>query len=139
MNNDNRNDYYKKEDIKDFIDYVISKTEKNITTIKNQKDEISKLQDELLAYKRLENNYYQLNRKAEESISEMKSLAKKESEMIVSEAKDNANKIVNDALLKAAEVKKQQQLLNQKVSAYKKKIRNMLMEELQDVEEIEIL
>ena len=130
---------FKKEDISGFVDYVIQKTEENIVTIKNQKEEIARLQDELATYKRLENNYYHLNRQAEDAISEMKSLAKKESEMLLSEAKNNANKIVNDALLKSAEIKKQQDSLNRSIYNYKKKIRNMLIEQLQEIEEIEIL
>ena len=130
---------FKKEDISDFVDYVIKKTEENIVTIKSQKEEIARLQDELLAYKRLENSYYQLNIKAEDAISEMKSLAKKEAEMIINEAKDNANKIVNDALIKAQEVKKQQEDLNKIVFAYKKKLRNMLVQQLEEIEDIELL
>lgn len=130
---------FKKEDISDFVDYVIKKTEENIVTIKSQKEEIARLQDELLAYKRLENSYYQLNKKAEDAISEMKSLAKKEAEMIINEAKDNANKIVNDALIKTQEVKKQQEDLNKIVFAYKKKLRNMLVQQLEEIEDIELL
>lgn len=130
---------FKKEEISDFVDYVIKKTEENIVTIKSQKEEIARLQDELLAYKRLENNYYQLNKKAEEAISEMKSLAKKEAEMIINEAKDNANKIVNDALIKAQEVKKQQEDLSKIVIAYKKKLRNMLIQQLEEIEDVEFL
>ena len=143
MNNYNTNTSsgigFKKEDISGFVDYVIQKTEENIVIIKNQKEEIARLQDELATYKRLENNYYHLNRQAEDAISEMKSLAKKESEMLLSEAKNNANKIVNDALLKSAEIKKQQDSLNRSIYNYKKKIRNMLIEQLQEIEEIEIL
>lgn len=130
---------FKKEDVSDFVDYVIKKTEENILTIKRQHEEILKLQDELATYKRLENNYHNLNRQAEEQISEKKALAKKESEMIISEAKNNANKIVNDALLKAHEVKKQQEQLNRNIYNYKKKLRSMLIAQLEEVEEIEML
>ena len=57
----------------------------------------------------------------------------------VGEAKDNANKIVNDALIKAQEVKKQQEDLNKIVFAYKKKLRNMLVQQLEEIEDIELL
>ena len=129
----------KKEDISGFVDYVIKKTEENIVTIKAQKEEIAKLQDELATYKRLENNYYNLNRQAEDAINERKKLAEKEAEMIINEAKNNANKIINDSLIKAQEMKKQQQELNKSIYAYKKKLRNMLIEQLQTVEDIEML
>ena len=34
---------YKKEEVNEFVDYVIKKTEENILTIKKQKDEIAAL------------------------------------------------------------------------------------------------
>lgn len=130
---------FKKEDVSNFVDYVIKKTEENILTIKNQKEEIDKLREELAIYKRLENNYYDLNKKAEEQSIEIRNIAKKEAEVLISEAKDNANKIVNDALLKAQEVKRQQQELNKNIYNYKKKLRSMLIAQLEEVEDIEML
>lgn len=130
---------FKKEDVSNFVDYVIKKTEENILTIKNQKEEIDKLREELAIYKRLENNYYDLNKKAEEQSIEIRNIAKKEAEVLISEAKDNANKIVNDVLLKAQEVKRQQQELNKNIYNYKKKLRSMLIAQLEEVEDIEML
>ena len=130
---------FKKEDVSNFVDYVIKKTEENILTIKNQKEEIDRLREELAIYKRLENNYYDLNKKAEEQSVEIRNIAKKEAEVLISEAKDNASRIFNDALLKAQEVKKQQQELNKNIYNYKKKLRSMLIAQLEEVEDIEML
>jgi len=58
---------------------------------------------------------------------------------IVQEAKDNANKIVNDALLKARKIEIEKEALNKSIKLYKKKIRNTLIEQLEMIEDIEIL
>ena len=36
---------YKREEVNDFVDYVIRKTEENILTIKSQKEEIERLKE----------------------------------------------------------------------------------------------
>ena len=128
-----------KNNINEFVDYIIEKTEKNVETIKTQKDEIERLQEELLVYKKLENTYELINKQAEDNIIEMKANTKKEAELIINEAKDNANKIINDALLRAERVEKQKNDLQRSISLYKKKIRTTLIEQLEAIEEIEIL
>ena len=48
---------YNKEEVNEFVSYVIKKTEENILTIKKQKDEIEKLKLENERLKKLENSY----------------------------------------------------------------------------------
>ncbi len=122
---------YKKEEVNEFVDYVIKKTEENIFTIKNQKEEITRLTNELEEYKRLYLSSFKINTPS--------SLAEKEASLIIKEAKDNASRIVNDALLKAEKVENQKDILNKSIRMYKKKIRNTLMEQLDILEDIEIL
>ncbi len=125
-------DGYNKEQVNEFVDYVIKKTEDNVFTIKSQQEEIKHLNEELNKYKRLENtlNY---------ASNEIKDLAKKEADLILNEAKDNANRIVNDALLKSQRQEMEQATFNNNVKIMKKKIRNTLLEELNTLEDIEIL
>ena len=60
-------------------------------------------------------------------------------EMILREAKDNASAIVNDALLKSQKLIDDRERLNQTLKAYKRKVRNALMEQLEIMEDIEVL
>lgn len=122
---------YKKEEVNEFVDYVIKKTEENIFTIKNQKDEIERLTNELEEYKRLYLSSFKINNPSY--------LSEKEASLIIKEAKDNASRIVNDALIKAEKIENQKELLNKSIKMYKKKIRNTLMEQLDILEDIEIL
>lgn len=122
---------YRKEEVNEFVDYVIKKTEENISTIKSQKDEILRLTNEVEEYKRL----YLANFK----INNPSYLSEKEADLIIKEAKDNASRIVNDALIKAEKIENQKELLNKSIKMYKKKIRSTLMEQLDILEDIEIL
>lgn len=122
---------YRKQEVNEFVDYVIKKTEENISTIKSQKDEILRLTNELEEYKRLYLTNFKINNPSY--------LSEKEADLIIKEAKDNASRIVNDALLKAEKIENQKELLNKSIKMYKKKIRSTLMEQLDILEDIEIL
>ena len=88
---------YDKEEIKEILDYAIRKIEQNISTIKDQQIEIDRLKKELEISRNIPYNY---NYEKEEQIKkELKENAKKEAELIINEARNNANKIINDALI----------------------------------------
>ena len=122
---------YRKEEVNEFVDYVIKKTEENISTIKSQKEEIARLTNELEEYKRL----YLVNSK----MNNPSYYSEKEADLIIKEAKDNASRIVNSALLKAEKIENQKEILNKSIRMYKKKIRSTIMEQLDILEDIEIL
>ena len=130
---------YNKEEVNDFVNYVISKTEENILTIKKQKEEIEFLKEENNRLKKLENSYSYIQNQIENTASEIRANAKYEAELIIKEAKENASSIVNDALLKADRINNDKELLNKNIKAYKKKMRNLLIEQLDIMEDIEIL
>lgn len=130
---------YDKKEVNDFVDYVIKKTEENIDTIKSQNEEIKRLNLELEKYKKMESTYQYLNTQTEYTTTEIKRLANQQADLIIKEAKDNASRIVNDALIKAQKIQNDKELLNKNIIICKKKIRNALMEQLDLIEEIEML
>ena len=130
---------YNKQQVDDFVDYVIKKTEENILTIKKQKDEIDYLKRENERLKKLETSYLYIQNQMENTANEIKSNAKYEAELIIKEAKDNASLIVNDALLKAEKLNIDRESLNQSLKSYKRKAKMALMEQLEIIDDIEIL
>ena len=85
--------FYEKNEVKEILDYAIKKIEQNISTIKDQQLEIERLKKELENNRNMPYNY---NYEKEEQIrKELKENAKKEAELIINEAKNNANKIPN--------------------------------------------
>lgn len=130
---------YNKEEVNDFVDYVIKRTEENIITIKKQKDEIEALRMENERLRKLEDSYVYVQNQIENAANEVKSAAKYEASLIIKEAKDNASVIVNDALLRAQKIENEKEILTQSLRAYKKKVKNALKEQLELIEDIELL
>ena len=123
---------YNKKEVNDFVDYVIKKTEENVNIIRSQSEEIRRLNEELNRQK----NMYSLTK---EEIDNIRLNASLERDRIISDAKDNASRIVNDALVRANSINQKQELLNKNIYIYKKKIRNTLMEQLEALDDIEML
>lgn len=130
---------YNRQEVNDFVDYVIKKTEENILTIKKQKEEIEYLRSENERLSRLEQSYVYIQNQVENSANEIKANAKYEADLIIREAKDNASSIVNDALLKAEKLTSERERLNQTLKVYKRKVRSALMEQLEIIDDIEVL
>ena len=130
---------YNKQQVNDFVDYVIKKTEENILTIKKQKDEIEYLKRENERLKKLEDSYIYIQNQVENTANEIKANAKYEAELIIKEAKDNASSIVNDALLKAEKLNSEREQLSKSLKIYKRKVKSALMEQLEIIDDIEVL
>lgn len=133
------NNGYSKQEVNEFVDYVIKKTEENILTIKRQKDEIEYLKRENDRLKTESNPYVYMQNKMENIASEIKSNAKYEADLIIQEAKDNASRIVNDALLKSEKLERERKILDQNMKIYKRKVKNAMREHLDSIDDIEIL
>ena len=92
---------YSRSDVNQFISEVIVETEKLISVVKKQKLEIAELKKELDHYKSSEGILNNLIITATEANKELKSFVQEEKEEIIISAKNNASKIVNEALLEA--------------------------------------
>lgn len=130
---------YNRQEVNDFVDYVIKKTEENILTIKKQKEEIEYLKKENERLSRLEQSYMYIQNQIENRANEIKANAKYEADLIMREAKDNASSIVNDALLKTEKINSDRERLNQTLKVYKRKVKAALLEQLEIMDDIEVL
>lgn len=128
---------YDKEEIKEILDYAIRKIEQNISTIKDQQIEIDRLKKELEISRNIPYNY---NYEKEEQIKkELKENAKKEAELIINEARNNANKIINDALIETQKLDMKKEMLEKNIKMMKSKVREVLTKQFELIDEIEIL
>lgn len=128
---------YDKEEIKEILDYAIRKIEQNISTIKDQQIEIDRLKKELEISRNIPYNY---NYEKEEQIRrELKENAKKEAELIINEARNNANKIINDALIETQKLDMKKEMLEKNIKQLKSKVREVLTKQFELIDEIEIL
>ena len=130
---------YSKKEVNKFIDDVIANTESMIKRVKNQQMEINNLKEEIMRYKKMEETLKGSMYKAEEASTNIKKQAMDEGKIIVEEARRNASRIVNDALLRAEKIELKADMLERNVRIFKKKLKLVIEQQLAVVEEIEIL
>ena len=130
---------YNRSEVNQFIGDVITQTEGIITRCKQQNTEIEKLKAELEHYKMLEDTLKVAIIKAEETGDNIKRMAREESEMIVTDAKHNASRIVNEALLKAERIENNAEILEKNMKIFKRKLKLIMEQQMAVVEEIEVL
>ena len=130
---------YNRNEVNQFIKDVINETEGIITRVKKQNTEIEQLKKELEHYKNIEDTLKNAIIRAEETGDNIKQLAREESKMIITDAKHNASRIVNEALLKAEKIENNTELLERNMRIFKRKLKSIVEQQLAVVEEIEIL
>ena len=77
--------------------------------------------------------------KAEETGDNIKRMAREEHEMIVRDAKNNASRIVNEALLKAEKIENHAENLEKNMKIFKRKLKVIMEQQMAVVDEIELL
>lgn len=130
---------YNRREVNQFISDVIDQTEGIITRCREQNVEIEKMKAELSHYKALEDTLKTAIIKAEETGDNIKRVAREESEMIVTDAKSNASRIVNEALLRAEKIEQRADLLENNMRIFKRKLKLIMEQQMAVVEEIEVL
>ena len=74
---------------------------------------------------------------AESAGDQIKSTARREAESMVAEARRNANRIINDALLKAEKAQNQADMLKRNTNVIKRRLKQIIENQLEVIEEIE--
>ena len=90
-------------------------------------------------YKKMEETLKGSMYKAEEASTNIKKQAMDEGKIIVEEARRNASRIVNDALLRAERIELKADTLERNARIFKKKLKLVIEQQLAVVDEIEIL
>lgn len=130
---------YNRSEVNAFIERVIRETEGIINKCQEQKDEIKDLKDKLESYKTLEDSINKSIVNAEKTSDNIKRLAREEANVIVSDAKNNASRIVNDALIRSERIEQQADVLERNIKIFKRKLKIIVEQQLAVVEEIEVL
>lgn len=130
---------YNRSEVNAFIERVIRETEGIINKCQEQKDEIKDLKDKLESYKILEDSINKSLVNAEKTSDNIKRLAREEANVIVSDAKNNASRIVNDALIRSERIEQQADVLERNIKIFKRKLKIIVEQQLAVVEEIEVL
>ena len=130
---------YNRQEVNQFVSDVIAQTEGIIRKCKAQGKALDELKMELEHYKNMEKALQTAILKAEETGDNIKRMARDERDMIVRDAKNNASRIVNEALLKAEKIENNAETLEKNMKIFKRKLKVIMEQQMAVVEEIELL
>ena len=138
---------YDPEEVNAFLDQIINQVEKMVVEIKEKDgkinelnalvDENMRLKEKIEQHERLEGTLNRAIFMAQKTSDQIKVTARQESEIIIEDAKTNANRIVNEALLRSEKIEIESTLLKRNINIFKRKLRSIIEQQLEMVEDIE--
>lgn len=133
---------YSRTEVNKFVDAAIRNMESYIRKLKKSEEYIEKLEAELKVYRNIDAALKETLKTAQISANNLKSNALEEASLIVDEARNNASRIVNDALIRTEKVEVRKERLEQNIKVLKRKLKMVLEQQqsvIDDLDEIEIL
>lgn len=138
---------YNPDEVNRFLDKIINQVE-NIVAENKEKDlklaqmeklalENEQLKEKIEQYERLEATLNKAIMMAQKTSEQIKLAAHDESELLLDEAKKNANRIVNEALLRAEKTEHEANLLRRNINIFKKRVRDIVEAQLEVVDEFD--
>ena len=142
---------YDPEEVNVFLDNVIAKVESMVKEIEKKdkqieeyshlQEENASLKDKVTQFSAMEENLRKAILMAEKTSEQIKLTAYQERDIIVGDAKKNANRIINEALIKAEGIEKETDQLRRNMIVFKKRLKEALETQLElvdDIKKIEI-
>lgn len=129
---------YNKNEVNSFVKNVTTEYEGMLDNLKARDQEIEVLKSKLAHFENIESTLNRAILIAEESSQNIKKTAFDESRAIIEDAKRNASRIINNALMKAEKVENEAESLKRQFASYKKRYRNILEEAIDEVDRLEI-
>ena len=128
---------YNKEEVNHFVFEVTQEYEGMLNNLKSRDAEIASLKARLQEYQNMESTLNKALLVAENAGNQIRKVARDESKAILDDAKRNASRIVNDALLKAEKMEADGELLRQRIMSFKRRFRAIVETELDAIEQID--
>ena len=129
---------YNKNEVNSFVKNVTAEYEAMLNRLKNVEGENETLKKELEHYKKIESTLNRAILIAEEASQNIKKTAYDESKIILEDAKKNASRIINNALIKAEKAEDEVNTIRRRFIQYKRRYKNILEEELDSIEKIDL-
>ncbi|WP_410514532.1 DivIVA domain-containing protein [Paenibacillus sp. BR2-3] len=122
---------YDEDEVNEFLDQVIKDYEIVIRENKELHNQLLSIQERLDHFVNIEETLSKTIIVAQEAADEVKSNAKKESQLIIKESEKNADRIVNEALSKSRRVAIETEELRKQASIYRTRFRTLLEAQLE--------
>ena len=120
-----------------FVDDVVTNVDDMITKMKQKDMEIDRLNKELEHYKKMDETLNRAVVIAEESSQKYQNQSISESDLIITEAKKNANRIINDALTKAEKYEEEAQRTRRNIMVYKRRLKDLVDQQAELINDID--
>jgi len=128
---------YNVDEVNAFVDDVVNNVDDMITKMKQKDMEIDRLNKELEHYKKMDETLNRAVLMAEESSQKYQSQSINESDLIINEAKKNANRIINDALTKAEKYEEEAQRTRRNIIVYKRRLKDLVDQQAELINDID--
>ena len=128
---------YDKYQVQKCIDDIINNYEVLLNKSKKTEEQNKVLREKIQYYERIEDSMNRAIFTAETAGDQIKSSARKEAEALITEARHNASRIINDALLKAEKAQNHADQLKSNTNVLKRRLRQIIENQLEVIEEID--
>lgn len=128
---------YDKKQVNEFINEFTVNYSNLLETVKLRDTQVKELKEKLAYFEKIEATFNKAIFVAEDASTQIKRLAREEGESILENSKKNANRIINNALLKAEKIDEEAQNLKRKVEVYKRKLKNLIEDQLLLIDDID--
>lgn len=128
---------YNQKEVNEFLDIVINRLEKVVAENNKLNLQIEELKKELKENGNAEERLNKAILAVQETSDRMKELARAESQMIIEDAKRNANSIIHEALVNAEKTEYQANCLRKNITVYKNRVKSILESQIEIAEDLD--
>lgn len=128
---------YDKNEVHSFINEVTKEYENMLNKLKERDIQIQSLKEQLKKYESMESTLNRAILVAEDASNQIKKIARDESKNIIEDAKKNASRIINEALIKAEKTEVEADELRRRLKIYKRRIKDVIEEQLEMVDDVD--
>lgn len=138
---------YDPDEVNRFLDKVINQVEQMVKEMKQKDQVISELRsleqdnrtlrEKISQYEHMEETLNKAILMAQRTSDQIKMSARDERDAIIDDAKKNASRIVNEALLKAEKTEQEANLLRRNINVFKRRVKDIVEQQLDVVNELD--
>lgn len=120
-----------------FIDVVIKRLEQLDNEAKKYREKLEDANKKLNEKKLEEDKINKALFAIQETTDRLKNLAKQEADMIIEDARRNANAIIHESLLEASQKQKETMQMQKNITVYKARVKSLLESQLKIIEDLD--
>ena len=122
---------YNEDEVNEFLDRIIKDYEALIRENRMGEEKVAALEERLTHYQNLEETLSKTIIVAQETAEEVKANARKEAQLIIKEAEKNADRIINESLVKSRKMAMEIDEIQKQSSVYRARFRALVQAQLE--------